>query len=96
MLYGESILETVHRSAREELSVSIRAPKFLGYIEYDEKAHGGFGQIVGLVFMAQLKSGQLVPDKDATKAAFFRKLPPNIIPVQKAFLKKHWVEIMKK
>jgi hypothetical protein len=77
------------RVARDELHVSITEPKFLGYIEYNEEPQRGFGRSLSLVFLAQLKSGKLVPDGDATEAAFFPKLPKNIIREQEKFLGEH-------
>lgn len=94
VLYGDSIIKTLHRVARDELRISIRTPKFLGYIEYNEEPQRGFGRSVSLVFAAQLKSGTPVPNEDAAKAAFFSRLPKNLIPAQRKFLIKHLSEIM--
>jgi ADP-ribose pyrophosphatase YjhB (NUDIX family) len=94
VLYEEDVVTTARRVAREELHVSIRTPKFLGYIEYNEEPQRGFGRSVSLVFLAELKSGKIAPDEDASQAAFFDCLPKNIIPAQKTFLKKHWGEIV--
>ncbi len=93
VLYQENLGETARRVARDELHVAIKTPKFLGYIDYDETPGRGFGRSISLVFCAKLKSGAIAPDEDATEAKFFSRLPQNFIPLQKAFLKKHWHEI---
>jgi ADP-ribose pyrophosphatase YjhB (NUDIX family) len=93
VLYRESAVQTARRVARDELGVSITAPKLLGYIEYNEEPHRDFGRSLSIVFLAELKSGTLTTDGDASKTAYFSRLPKKIIPVQKVFLKKHLPEI---
>lgn len=94
VLYGESAVKTAHRVAHDELHVSIHAPKFLGYIEYNEESQRGFGHSLSLVFLAKLKSGELAHDENASKADFFSRLPKNIIHNQRKFLKEHLPEML--
>jgi ADP-ribose pyrophosphatase YjhB (NUDIX family) len=96
VLYGESAMQTARRVARDELNVSICAPNLVGYIEYNEEPHRSFGRSLSLVFLAELKSGVLAPDGDASQTALFSRLPTNIIPVQRKFLAKHLPEILKR
>lgn len=93
VIYGEKIADTARRVARNELNVSIRPPRFLGYIEYNEEKQRGFGRSVNLVFLAEIKSGDLAPDEDASRAAFFSQLPKNMIREQKKFLLEHLPEM---
>jgi ADP-ribose pyrophosphatase YjhB (NUDIX family) len=94
VLYRENVVKTAHRVARRELHVSIHAPKLLGYIEYNEEPQRGFGRSLSLVFLAKLKFGKLLPDEDASDAAFFSKLPKNIVANQKKFLTEHLPELL--
>ena len=94
VLYGESATQTARRVAKHELGVTIHEPKLIGYIEYNEEPHRGFGRSLSLVFLAKLKSGKIKPDEDATNAKFFSKFPAKIIPTQKKFLAKHMPEIL--
>jgi len=94
VLYGESATQTAHRVGWHELGVRIQKPKLLGYIEYNEEPHRGFGRSLSIVFLAELKSGKIKPDEDATNAQFFSKLPAKIISTQKKFLAKHMPEII--
>ena len=96
VLYRESAIQTAHRVARDELGVLIRSPKLLGYIEYNEEPHRDFGRSLSLVFLAELKSGTLTPDGDASEAAFFSQLPKKIIPPQRKFLMKHMPEMLRR
>jgi ADP-ribose pyrophosphatase YjhB (NUDIX family) len=92
VVYGEKVIDTVRRVARNELHVSIRPPEFLGYIEYNEEKQRGFGRSVSLVFLAEMRSGNPAPDKDASEAAFFSRLPKNMIREQKKFLAEYFPE----
>lgn len=94
VLYRESAARTARRVVYHELGISIHEPNLLGYIEYNEEPHRGFGRSLSLVFLAELKSGKLTPDEDATRAEFFLRLPKKVIPAQKKFLAKHMPEIM--
>ena len=96
VLYRESAAATAKRVARDELKLEIYSnPRFLGYIEYNEERQRGFGRSVSLVFLARLKSGTPAPDEDAAKAAFFLRLPKNMIRVQRKFLERHLPDIIK-
>ncbi len=88
VLYGESATETALRVAQDELNVTAKVEKLLGYIEYNEEPDRGFGRSLSLVFLCSLVSGDLTPDGDAEKAEFFPALPDNLIPCQKTFLEK--------
>ena len=65
VLYRETAAMTAERVARDELGVSISAPKLLGYIEYDEERERGFGRSLSLVFLANLSY--------RTLSVFFRR-----------------------
>jgi ADP-ribose pyrophosphatase YjhB (NUDIX family) len=93
VLYRETVFQTARRVARDELHVTIHAPKFLGYIEYNEEPQRGFGRSVNLVFLATVKSGNLAPNEDALRAEFFSRLPKNIIREQKKFLAEHLPDV---
>lgn len=93
VLYRESAIQTARRVAKDELGVTIGTPKLLGYIEYNEEPHRGFGRALSLIFLAPHKSGKLKADGDASEVAYFSELPKKLIPPQKQFLKKHLPEL---
>ena len=90
LYYGETISRCIDRVAGDELGIKLNQKKFLGYIEYlnDEKKRHGFGTPIGLLFLCTIKSGKIRGSDQAEKINFFRKLPINIIPKHRTFLKK--------
>lgn len=92
--FRELISEAINRVAQEELGISVKIEKHLGYIEYfSEEKERGFGYTVSLVFLCNIETGELEIDDQVEKAEFFQTLPDNIIEEQKIFLKKYYYPI---
>lgn len=90
LYYNETISDCIHRVAMDELGIKVKIKNFLGYNEYldDERKNQEFGTTVGLLFLCTINSGNLRGSDQAEKINFFRKLPFNIIPKHRTFLKK--------
>lgn len=83
----ESLLDTLHRVAQEELGVDVEVIKSLGFIEYpSEKKERGYGYSVSIPFLCKLKSTEIKLDDQVAKSGFFPQLPENTISEQKQFL----------
>jgi len=90
LYHGETLSKCIDRVARDELGIKLNKKKFLGYIEYlqDEKNRRSFGTSVGLLFLCMIKSGKIRGSDQAEQIDFFKRLPINIIPAHRTFLKK--------
>ncbi|MEK7217571.1 MAG: NUDIX domain-containing protein [Patescibacteria group bacterium] len=90
LYYNETISDCIHRIAMDELGIRVKIKKFLGYNEYldDEKKSQEFGTTIGLLFLCAIDSGDLRGSNQAEKINFYKKLPTNIIPQHRTFLKK--------
>jgi len=89
MYYGETILDCVARTAKEELGINVNVKKFLGYNEYpSELKERGFGTAVGLIFFCTIsaKNREILLERKDIK--FFKKLPNDIVHEHKLFLRK--------
>lgn len=88
--YNEGLEETVHRIAKEELGIEVKILKFVDILEYrDEKEDRGYGHAVSPVYLCVPISLDIVLDKTASEAKFFKNMPKRIIKDQKNFLIKH-------
>lgn len=88
VFYDESILNAVHRIAKEELSVTVKIIKFLGYADYVINRNA-IGHSVSLIFLAKITAGIIKTDFQAKEAKFFKKLPENIIEENKKFIEEN-------
>lgn len=88
LYYNETISNSIHRIAKDELGVKVKIKNFLGYKEYldSEGKSKEFGTSVGLLFLCALGSGKLRGSDQAEKISFYKKLPDNIIPQHRAFI----------
>ena len=90
--HREKVTDAILRVAREELGVSVKIEKLIGYEEvlFDgPKRHA-----VALEFKCKLVGNKKPrPIAQADKCSFFNKLPKEIIPEQRKFLKKNWARI---
>ncbi|MDP1689647.1 MAG: NUDIX domain-containing protein [bacterium] len=88
MRYGEDVEAAAHRTAADEIGISVTIEKMLGYIEYpSEKQERGFGRSVGLVFLCSTPSAVFKePDEEASLIKAFPELPGGLIEEQKIFL----------
>jgi ADP-ribose pyrophosphatase YjhB (NUDIX family) len=90
ILFKEPIDHAITRIVQEELGVKVKVIKLLGIVEYFNDA-GRHTVCNG--FLAQIKSGVPRGSNQGEEVKFFKKIPRNFIPEQRAFLKKHWLEI---
>lgn len=87
VLYKERITDAIKRVALEELSISVKAQKLLGYIEYpNEEKEGGFGYTISIAFLCFSDGKDMKSNKDASEVKVFSKLPDNLIEEQRVFL----------
>jgi ADP-ribose pyrophosphatase YjhB (NUDIX family) len=85
--FGESLHKAVQRVARDELGVTVKPEKLLGYIEYPEMMMAGYkGWPVGITFEARIASGQLRGSEQGEEIGQFKEVPPNTIGEQAQFL----------
>lgn len=88
IFYDESVLNAVHRIAKEELSVTVKIIKFLGYVDWDANKNA-VGHSVSLVFLTKITKGVIKTDFQAKEARFFKKLPENIVEEDKKFIEEN-------
>ena len=90
VFYGETLHDAAKRVALDELGVSVSVKDQVGYIdEYpSEKKEVGFGSVVSIVFLCELKDGKLRPNEDAFEVRVFKELPENMIMEEKEFMNK--------
>ena len=94
VLFREKIDDAIKRAGKEELGVKVIPQKFLGYSEY---LYDGFRHSVSLVFKCKIQGNKKPrPLEQADEIKFFNKIPKNIIPYHKIFLKTHLKTILKK
>jgi len=88
IFYDESVLNAVHRIAKEELNVAVKIIKFLGYVDWDANKNA-VGHSVSLVFLTKITKGVIKTDFQAKEARFFKKLPENIVEEDKKFIEEN-------
>ncbi len=85
--FGEHLQDAVVRVAREELGVTVRVGRVLGYIEYPYMLRDGYrGWPVGIAFEATPTAGVLVINEQSEEIGSFREVPPGTLREQAAFL----------
>jgi 8-oxo-dGTP diphosphatase len=81
--FGERLVEAVRRVARDELGISVRVGRLVGYIEYPSHYENGLDSPVGLVFRAE------PDDSSPSRGQWFAALPENMHDEQRQFLLDH-------
>ena len=81
--FGERLVDAVTRVAADELGLSVRVGRLLGYIEYPSHYEHGLDSPVGLVFRAE------PPGEAQPQGQWFTALPDNMHEEQKQFLLGH-------
>lgn len=95
VFYNETINKAANRIAKEELGVSVKIIKTLGFIEYpSERKERGYGRTIGLALLCKPKSEKFKLNEEATEIKIFNKLPKNIITEQRKFLNLHSKELL--
>ena len=88
--FAESLTDTIHRVALDEIGVDVAIDDLLGYIEYPSHAQRGIDWPVGLAFRAHLDTGggqvlSTVPNQ----LDWFVQLPDEMHEEQRSFLLAH-------
>ncbi len=92
VFFRETIKETIGRVAREELGIKVIPQKFLGYME---SLNDGFRHGVSLVFKCKIGENQQPKAlEQADEIKFFDKIPKQIVPAHKKFLKTHLKDLL--
>jgi len=80
--YNETLEEGVKREVKEETGLSISIIDKLGI--YDNPKRDPRGHIISIGFVAEARSGKLIPDpKEVSDLAFFDIIPSNLVPSHK-------------
>ena len=89
VLFGEPLVDTVKRVARDELGLEVAVGELLGYIEYPSHYLNGLDSPVGLAFVTEAVPG--VPDAEDLPegCAWFSTLPEGLYEEQRDFLTAH-------
>lgn len=96
VLYKETIEQAATRVASDELGITIKIGKTLGYAEYpSEQEERGFGWSVTIVLLCETDAEIFKVNEDASRAEIFYDLPENMLSEQKVFLRDHWNTISK-
>lgn len=92
--YKETIEQAVSRVAQEELHMSVKIVRTLGYMEFpSEEKERGFGWAVSIPIVCSPRSTEFKVGDGASEARVFTELPDAMIVEQKTFLSAHWTEI---
>lgn len=84
--FGEKLTDAAERVAKAELNINVSIGRNLGYIEYPELlAAGERSWPVGMVFEANIVSGELTKSDEGEIVECFRRVPANTIPSQARF-----------
>lgn len=96
VLYKEKVVDAIKRVAWEELSISVRPQKLLGYIEFpSEEKERGFGHTVSMVFLCFTDNVDFKPNEESSKIELFKELPSDLIKEQRIFLESVWHDLNK-
>ncbi len=90
--YREKVEASVKRIAQDELGISVKVLKLLGYTEcFSEEKERGYGYSVGLAFVCQTAESvpTITPNGEAVN--FFWSPPPNIVFEHREFLLKNGI-----
>jgi len=84
VLMSETLKDTVHRVASEELNTKVEIIKFLGFLEYTEGS--GFGYPISAVFLVK-PINKIVGGEQAKEVDYFKIIPEKTLPEVKKYLK---------
>ena len=85
VFYKEKIVDAIDRVALEEVGITVRVEKLLGYIEYpsEDRKGRGFGYTVSMAFLCSAGSMDFIPSEESSEIRVFRNLPAKLIKEQK-------------
>lgn len=84
--YAEPLVEAVKRVAQDEIGLSVKEAKLVGYIEYPSHYKRNLGSPVGIVFEVVDYEGQAQLNEEATDGGWFHQLPLPMHGDQDTFL----------
>lgn len=94
VFYREKITDTIKRVAMEEVGITVKIDKLLGYIEFpSEEKERGFGYTVSMAFLCSTRDEIFKPDENSDGIKVFKNLPANMVAEQYKFLRLMWPEI---
>ncbi|MGE5617437.1 MAG: NUDIX hydrolase [Candidatus Woesearchaeota archaeon] len=86
VLFGEPVVETARRVARDELELEVDVGELLGYIEYPSHYENGLDSPVGLAFRSRPVGSSGTPGEMPDGCHYFRELPAGLYAEQREFL----------
>jgi ADP-ribose pyrophosphatase YjhB (NUDIX family) len=86
VMFGEPLVQTVKRVARDELALEVTVGEMLGYIEYPSHYNNGLDSPVGLAFAAQTTRSQPAAQDLPNGCRWFSSLPEGLYEEQRDFL----------
>jgi ADP-ribose pyrophosphatase YjhB (NUDIX family) len=87
VLFGERLVDAVHRIAKGELGITVEVGNHVGFIEYAKLAASGyFGWSMAVVYEVVMTGGELTGSFQGTEMGYFKTVPKNMIPDQADFM----------
>lgn len=86
VLFGESLTDAAKRVAKSELGLDVEVKDNIGVIDFSHNIN--CGHAVSIVYSAKVIKGEIKLDFQASKAGYFKELPPDTLPEHYTFLKK--------
>lgn len=73
--WGEDVLSTLHREAREETGLEVEVERFLGLIEYEFRHADRALPFASYIFLVRTGGGELAPQDTEEQIMAFREVP---------------------
>jgi ADP-ribose pyrophosphatase YjhB (NUDIX family) len=86
ILFRESINESIERIAKRELNLNVNIKELLGFMEFKEE-DGGTKHSISLVFLCEIKSGEVKLNHESDDFIFSRQIPENTLIEHGRFLR---------
>ncbi len=85
VLFGERLVDTVRRVARDELALEVNVGELIGYIEYPSHYENGLDSPVGIAFHCEIAGGP-AGGAPPSGGGWFTRLPEGLYGEQREFL----------
>jgi len=86
VLFGEPLVQSVKRVARDELGLEVAVGEMLGYIEYPSHYNNGLDSPVGIAFATEVVPGYPEAEELREGCEWFSSLPEGLYEEQRDFL----------
>ncbi len=86
VLFGEPLVETVRRVARDELGLEVAVGELLGYVEYPSHYNNGLDSPVGIAFATEVVPRSPAAEELPDGCEWFSRLPEGLYEEQRDFL----------